>query len=309
MKRIFLTIGILSFLSISVFSQNKFSLALYKTDFDVSILEKGRADSIFNIIRISKILDFNYTRGGCNNRVHAVYLLLKKLNVKCCKIWNFPESKIFLGGEYKMLNVKDKMSLENDEDINNGACNSEGIQQVPPVYWGYHVAPIIFVNNKDKIDTMVVDPALSDKLMDYKDWIISQIQPNSASFYIFLNPEYIDFQTESKYINNNVACSNCSGNDIITGVFFNDNKAKSEFTVETKISQGRVIGEYYKEVMVPIINKINLEKTNQSIEKELNCDLAKMKAVIYLEDNFSKLPDKYKNRLDKYIEEAKQTLD
>lgn len=306
-----LTILIFLLTSISLYGQTKFQLNDYPLQDNYRVISKDSADILFQSILKSPIFEFSYTRGGCDYRAHAVYLMLKKMGVNTFKIWNFASSKIFLAGKdfnthNLLLSVKDQLNLSTKSTY-YADCD---INIDENVYWGYHVAPVILVKNNLKVDTLVVDPALYNKPIDYKIWIKSQLQDKATSYHTFLEGNLISFQTESQYQRNGINCQDCSGNNIITGVFWNDEYSIQQKWIEQSLSKGKVFVEYYKKEIEPLEKELSKYPSNTSDPKakKLACELAIKKLNISDESGITKLPLEYQNRYNQYIESATKFL-
>jgi hypothetical protein len=303
--------------SVNVFAQTRLQINDYPLGDNYTVLSKDSATSVFNKINSSAIFEFNYTRGGCDYRAHAMYLLLKKWGIKTFKIWNFASSKVFLSGkDWKTHNLllvaDDKINLSTKSTYYT-SCD-KGIEET--VFWGYHVAPILLVNNKDKIDTMVIDPALFDKPVDYRTWISKQLQPKASSYFTFLEGNLISFETESQYQKKGISCKDCSGNNIMTGTFFTDDYSIQQKWIEQSLSKGKIFVEYYKNEIEPLEKQLQKFPTNLADLKvtKLACEIADKKQKIASEtdllnkSNVLKLPLDYQARYEKYVLSASQTL-
>lgn len=302
---------ILCLLGFSAMAQTKFKINDYPISNSCRILSRDSADIIFNLVKSSPIFEFNYTRGGCDYRAHAAYLLMKKMGYTSFKIWNFASSKIFLAGKdfnthNLLLSVKDKLSLSTKSEYYSN-CN---INIDESVYWGYHVAPVILVKGANKVDTLIVDPALYDKLVDYKDWVSVQLQVKASSYFTFLDGNLISFQTESQYQKNGIYCRDCSGNNILTGVFWTDEYSIQQKWVEQSLSKGRIFVEYYKNEIHPLERELLKYPTNTSDlnAKKLACEIALKKQNIADESGLNKLPQQYQSKFSKYVEQATKIL-
>lgn len=297
--------------SITLHGQTKFQLNDYPLNDNYRVLSKDSADIIFKNIQNASIFEFKYTRGGCDYRAHAVYLMLRKMGFTTFKIWNFASSKIFLAGKdfnthNLLLSVKDQLNLSTNSQYYVD-CN---IKIDENVNWGYHVAPVILVKNNLKVDTLVVDPALFNKPVDYKIWIKSQLQDRASSYHTFLEGNLISFQTESQFQRNGINCQDCSGNNIITGVFWTDEYPIQQKWIEQSLSKGKVFVEYYKKEIEPLekdLSKYSLTTSDPKVKK-LACELAIKKQNISDESGISKLPLEYQTIYNQYIEKATKFL-
>lgn len=297
--------------SINLLGQTKFQINDYPLHGNHRIVTRDSAEIIFESIQKSLIFEFKYTRGGCDYRAHAVYLMLKKMGVNTFKIWNFASGKIFLAGKdfnshNLLLSVKDQLNLSTKGSYYSD-CN---IKIEDKVYWGYHVAPVILVQNDNKVDTLVIDPALYNTPVEYKIWIRSQLQEKASSYFTFLDGNLISFQTESQYQRNGSNCQDCSGNNIITGVFWTEEHSIQQKWIEQSLSKGKVFVEYYRNEIEPLekdLLKYPSTTTDPKVKK-IACELAAKKQKISDESGITELPKEYQDRYKQYIENATKIL-
>jgi Glutaminase len=299
-----LIITILFLVSSNLFAQTNFQITSYPLSNDYSIVAKDSVDKIFKEIKNSEIIDFNYTRGGCDYRAHAVYLLLKKRGIKTFKIWNFATSKIWnysisfilpdinFNKHNLLLSVKDKLNL----NTSNQSYNTCGFNISENVYWGYHVAPILLVSNKGKFDTLVIDPALFDHPIDYSSWLNTQIQPQASSYFTYLDGQYISFQT------NNL--------NTMTGTFYDDKYSIENKWIEQSLRKGKIFVEYYKKEIEPLEKELKKYSANPADPRAIKiaCELGQKKNNISDESGITKLPNEYQNLYSNYIDKASNKL-
>jgi len=139
------------------------------------MLSMNQALKVFAFVKDSTGIEFNYSYAGCEKRAHAISMLLKSKNIPHWKIWNIePGTMNFVIKRHK-LNVTDHSGL-------NGK-----------VEWPYHVAILLFVKGTTKPDTVVIDPALSNTLIGYRQWL--NLQNVSDSYYTFLDPQWYSYFT------------------------------------------------------------------------------------------------------------------
>src|ERR1700730_15616139 len=114
------------------------------------MLSISQALKVFTFVKDSTGIEFNYSYAGCEKRAHAISLLLKKRHIPHRKIWNIEPGTMNFVAARNQLHVSDRSGL-------NGK-----------VVWPYHVAILLFLKDQERADTVVVDPAISDKLIKYK---------------------------------------------------------------------------------------------------------------------------------------------
>jgi len=297
--------------NLNAISQTKFEIDNYPLNNGYKAISKDSANLFFKQIKESKAFEFKYTRGGCDYRAHAVYLLLKKQGVSTFKIWNFASSKIWnhasqfripgidFNQHNLLLTAKDRINLST-KDSYYSTCDNNSIDEV--VTWGYHVAPVILVKNEKKIDTLVIDPAMFDKLVTPEVWLKSQLQKKSNSYYTYLNGPLISFATSNVYT--------------LTGLFYDDKYSIEQKWIEQSLSKGRVFVEYYEKEIKPL--EIELNKYPKDTESSkailLACKIAEMKQNISSEfdasgnSNIAKLPLAYQTKFEEYVIETTKYL-
>jgi hypothetical protein len=137
-------------------------------DFEVIRLEKALRDTIsldsakviFQFLisqscenvnkceRDNPCIPYDYKTNGCNARAHWMKKLLnEKFNIECKKI--FTEGNLVA--------------------VNGGNCGKKC------VFWGWHVAILLYVRNSDDtISEVVLDPSLFNRLVSKDEWIKAQ---------------------------------------------------------------------------------------------------------------------------------------
>lgn len=139
-------------------------------------ISRIQANDLFTDIKQNYGIEYRYPQGNCDDRAHYMARIIEKKGISVAKIWNFAPAKISLVFS-DLLTVKDPNNFDPDGTIS----------------WGYHVAPIVFVEEKGKFDTLVIDPSLCETAVNYKQWL--KLQGNTNSFYTFLNSEWYVFMT------------------------------------------------------------------------------------------------------------------
>jgi hypothetical protein len=297
--------------NLCAFSQTKFEIKNYPLKNEYKTISRDSADLLFKKIKESTVFEFNYTRGGCDYRAHAVYLLLKKQGISTFKIWNFASSKVWnyskefiipdinFNQHNLLLTANDRINLSTESSYYS-ECGNNSIKNT--IHWGYHVAPVLLIKNEEKIDTLVVDPAMFDNLVKPKTWLEAQLQEKSNSYYTFLDGALISFQTSSV--------------NTLTGLFYDDTYSIEQKWIEQSLSKGKVFVEYYENEIKPLEIKLNNhpKDTEDPEAKSLACKIADRKNIISNEFDSSgnsmvnKLPIEYQNKFNKYVKEATKYL-
>lgn len=144
---------------------------------DVSVISPEKAQLLFDEMRSNKDIPFDFPLDGCFARATAMSRMAE-------------EQKIEMGKVYAegVLRVK------------------SGDKRFPEIMWGYHVAPVVYVQKDDKPELMVFDPSLFDKPVSVNEWTdIMKATGNppasvSATYYgsrYQLGPRYSEGQKNS----------------------------------------------------------------------------------------------------------------
>lgn len=104
----------------------------------VQTISLDRANELFKKATNMKDIAWNYKLDGCYARAHLMARRFEEEGVRVDKVW--------IKGD---LTVKD----------NN-----------PPISWNFHVAPIVYVEDKGIIQKMVIDPSLFDRPVTVAEW-------------------------------------------------------------------------------------------------------------------------------------------
>lgn len=192
-------------------------------------------------------LEFNYPQGGCQNRAQFMSLLLEKnFNLEHSKVWIFSPADLYPGGRTS-LEIADKNQLAPNNTIS----------------WLYHVAPCVLVNDKGKIDTLVIDPSIDNSQpIKLSNWLKS-IKNSDVSKFTFLNPKLYFFETNI--------------NNIISGVFYKFEK-DPRFATDNYMNLSLEKSLAINDLTIYILNKYILplrQSAKQSDITKLN-DLKKL---------------------------------
>ncbi len=188
-------------------------------------------EKAFSYISHSSQLEFDFPQGGCQQRSHAISMILaKKFGIQHCKIWLFSPAAL-LDFDTRALYVEDKNKLT----PNNTIC------------WNYHTAPMVKLSNGDAIDYLIIDPSLNRKMpLLLADWLGS-IGNSDNSKYTFLAPEKYFFNC--KY-NNFSQLTN-----VFDGSFFEFiNPAKDNLVLEKGLAVNDMAMLIYKKHILPLMN-------------------------------------------------------
>jgi hypothetical protein len=185
---------------------------------------------VFNSIYKTGI-EFNFPQGGCQQRAQIMSMLLEQVyKIEHCKVWLFSPSDLYFKDNRKLI-ISDKNNLSKNNQI----------------AWGYHVAPVVLVEQDNRVDTMVLDPSIKcSGPIVLRDWLKS-IQNSDISKYTFLNSDRYFFNAQYDQ----------SGNltTVINGYFYEyDQASKDDLLVEKGLALNDMAMYMYKKHMKPLMD-------------------------------------------------------
>lgn len=196
---------------------------------------------VFNSIYKTGI-EFNFPQGGCQQRAQIMSMLLEQVyKIEHCKVWLFSPSDLYFKDNRKLF-ISDK----------NNLCKNNQIA------WGYHVAPLVLVNQNNKTDTMVLDPSIKcSGPIALSDWLKS-IQNSDVSKYTFLNSDRYFFKAQYDQGGNLTT--------VINGNFYEyDQASKDDLLLEKGLAVNDMAMYMYKKYMKPL-----MDSTSQTDQDKLN---------------------------------------
>lgn len=156
---------------------------------EVSNKTKKDIDSAFEIVKNAPIFFKNKKQiaNNCENRSQFVYLVLEKLGFKPVNFWLFKEGL-----------VENKYTTTSDVKKSIGLTYNTKIGRKPNVFWGYHVATGVIVNDDDKKKIYIFDPWTQDVLVSLKAWSLSFFgtQTNRTAYVLPVNGLYKYYGTK-----------------------------------------------------------------------------------------------------------------
>jgi hypothetical protein len=185
---------------------------------------------VFNSIYKTGI-EFNFPQGGCQQRAQIMSMLLKQVyKIEHCKIWLFAPSDLYFKDNRKLI-ISDKNNLSKNNQI----------------AWGYHVAPVVLINQDNKIDTMVLDPSIRcTGPITLHDWLKS-MQNSDVSKYTFLNSDRYFFNAQYDQGGNLTT--------VINGSFYEyDQASKDDLLMEKGLAVNDMAMYMYKKYMKPLMS-------------------------------------------------------
>ncbi|WP_293304108.1 protein-glutamine glutaminase family protein [Pedobacter sp. UBA5917] len=139
-----------------------------------TVAEAGQA---FDLIKNAPIFlsSKREKANNCENRAEFTYFVLEKMGFKPINFWIFKEGL-----------VEPKYSTAREVRRSNGLAFNTSTSGRDMVFWGYHVAAGLIVQNGMHPDTLVFDPWTQGKLTTLKQWSTSFFQePAGRTVYIF----------------------------------------------------------------------------------------------------------------------------
>jgi len=119
------------------------------------------ADSLNKTFINSKSFDWTDRRNNCEDRANGVSILLDKWGISNGKAWCFSGKN----AKYKSR----KGTLKG---------------------WSYHVATFILVKENNLIDTLIIDPLTSNKLLSIREWSNEISNTKGNLYFITSNEKY-----------------------------------------------------------------------------------------------------------------------
>ena len=146
----------------SVVSPSLFYSPLHEVGAAPKTLSRAQADELFAFFAQHKLFNWKAANNGCEGRADAICVLLDEWGIPNYKGWAF-------GGAF--------LKKHAGELIQN---------------WGYHVAPVLPVDEDGEIRYYILDPATGQGIQRIEDWAAAlTLQPHSyycirqAHWYIF----------------------------------------------------------------------------------------------------------------------------
>lgn len=250
----------------------------------------------FKFLKDSADIEFRYPQGNCHNRAEIMSRYLEKRGISHLKIWNFAPSKMTFFSN-QQLEAKDPNNFSPTGKIN----------------WGYHVAPAVRTIVNGKRDTLIIDPSLFKKPVNYREWLSAQ--HCKASYYTFLNSFYYLFYTVNgmRVSDFEDYDKDCKKGDtaqvpnflpqIMTGDFYQyDNRAVLKW-LEKGLAINEMAYKFYLTELRPILNG----NTKKDLVKEYKLLFGSVKNLeaIYLDHSAkctldASLLEKHKVLIEKY---------
>jgi hypothetical protein len=171
------SIAILSLLFLfvisSVYSQKSIKFTGKSDSILLSVTTIEEANKIFTEMNTLSLFNMNDCN-NCEDRANAIAYILNKRGLTVAKFWLFGEGKISTGISARILKSK--------------KCKT----------WGYHVAVGFLVKNKEKIDTIIIDPGTQKKIISLSNWALPLVQKNEIGHIIVKDIVYYTYPLKNK---------------------------------------------------------------------------------------------------------------
>ena len=122
--------------------------------FQTSIVTLNDANLLFDTMAAQNDLAFGFPQDGCYARADLMIRRMQAMGVIASKIWN--ERGVTVASPYGYSGLYEGGSLKSVDTI-----KATDLQYTGEITWDYHVAPYIYVKQKDgSVTPMVIDPSL-----------------------------------------------------------------------------------------------------------------------------------------------------
>jgi hypothetical protein len=191
-----------------------------------------------------------YQQANCHNIAHYVCLIAQAQGVSLAKIWAFSPS-VYTATDPSSITFDDKFQLSPTGKID----------------WGYHVAPILFVQEGVVITAMAIDLVLfPEGPVPYQEWL-EQLQTEKL-IYLLMDKEWYSFNTlypgnseiDLIQINTdeieapNIILPEWFANTCVTDFFKYEDTSKEEGWLEMGLAINDTASIFYEKEIEPILN-------------------------------------------------------
>ncbi len=171
------SIFLLLIICTEISAQNKMQMIKGFDNIAVSQKSMSDANAAFQIIKGAPIHLTNKTEmaNNCENRAEFAFSVLTKLGFKPVNFWIFKEGL-----------VETTYTTAKAVKKSNGLAFNTHLGSKPYVFWGYHVASGIILDNNGQNDTLIFDPWTQGGFVTLKQWALSFFQePTGRTVYAF----------------------------------------------------------------------------------------------------------------------------
>jgi hypothetical protein len=222
------------------------------TEGKATVVDVQTAEVLFDRIQNSGI-PFGYQQANCHNIAHYISLLAKSQGITLAKIWAFTPG-IYTAFNPQVISFTDQYKLSPTGKID----------------WGYHVAPVIFVEEEGIVTKMVIDCILfSSGPVPYKTWL-AKIKIKKliyllmdAEWYLFNTSYIINTQLEffddstDEPVKPNIVFPYWFANKCVTDFFKYEDSCKENGWLEKGLAINDTAGLFYENEIKPILNDVS----------------------------------------------------
>jgi hypothetical protein len=220
------------------------------TDGKATVVSAASAAILFTQIQNDGI-PFGYHQANCHNIAHYICLLAKAQNITLAKIWAFTPG-IYTASSRRVISFTDQNKLSPTGKID----------------WGYHVAPVILVEEEGAVVKMAIDPVLfPEGPVPYKAWL-DRIKTKKliyllmdAEWYLFNTSysnntqlEFFDMQTDEP-VKPNVIFPYWFANKCVTDFFKYEEDSLLYAWLEKGLAVNDTASEFYENEIKPILDE------------------------------------------------------
>ncbi len=194
-------------------------------------------------------IPFGYHQANCHNIAHYICLLAKAQGITLAKIWAFTPG-IYTTSSRRVISFTDQNKLSPTGKID----------------WGYHVAPVLLIEEDGIILKMAIDPVLfPEGPVPYKVWL-DKIKTKKliyllmdAEWYLFNTSysnttqlEFFDMQTDEP-VTPNVIFPYWFANKCVTDFFKYEEDSLRYCWLEKGLAVNDTASEFYENEIKPIL--------------------------------------------------------
>lgn len=219
------------------------------TDGKATVVSAYSASVLFDHIQNAGI-PFAYHQANCHNIAHYICLLAESQGIILAKIWAFSPG-IYTNTSTLVMSFPDQNKLSPTGKID----------------WGYHVAPVVLMEENGEITKMAIDPVLfPDGPVPYRTWI-NKIKTRKllylimdAEWYLFNTSygpntqlEFIDDTTDEP-VEPNIKFPVWFANKCVKDFFKYEDDCRTHCWMEKGLAINDTASQFYENEIRPILN-------------------------------------------------------
>jgi len=222
------------------------------TDGKATVVSAYSASILFEQIQNAGI-PFGYHQANCHNIAHYICLLAEAQGITLAKIWAFAPG-IYTNTSTRVISFTDQNKLSPTGKID----------------WGYHVAPVVLVEENGEITKMAIDPVLfPNGPVPYRTWI-AKIKTRKL-LYLIMDAEWYLFNTS--YVQNsqleffdggtdepNIKFPTWFSNKCVTDFFKYEDDCRTQFWLEKGLAINDTASQFYENEIRPILDDPSKEE-------------------------------------------------